>query len=201
MWSWISSRRGLQYPANQAHQSTSGWKSKNKSGHRCSRQRFTQQDIPPDVWEDTNETITHTWTIHSADIVQWPPPTPPIVSLTLGTHCKGQRSYEQQKFFVTNVPGPAIVGLPTCECLGLVQLNIDALQSKGAANMPVSPSSVRLPTSSPGTRIGWISDLKIGSLGLFWWDWSFPQRRNAKPSDQCRTIHWSTMMLPDAPEG
>ena len=46
-----------------------------------------------------------------------------------------QETYTKRKFYVINVQGPAVVGLATCELLGLVKLNIDAV------NCSVSPAS------------------------------------------------------------
>ena len=53
------------------------------------------------------------------------------------------------------MPGPAIVGLPTCELLGLVHLNIDAQQH----TISEEPHHAN-PELSPGTKINSIDDLK-----------------------------------------
>ena len=46
-----------------------------------------------------------------------------------------QETYTKHKFYVIDVQGPAVVRLATCELLGLVKLNIDAV------NHSVSPAS------------------------------------------------------------
>ena len=39
-------------------------------------------------------------------------------------------SWELTKFYVVDVPGPAVVGLPTCEKLKLVTINVDHVSHK-----------------------------------------------------------------------
>ena len=64
-------------------------------------------------------------------------------------------------FFVTDVQGPAIIGLLACQMLGLVKLNIDATkqvqQQPGASTAKWRPVHHVLP---PGTKMNTINDLK-----------------------------------------
>ncbi|KAL0148840.1 hypothetical protein M9458_055849 [Cirrhinus mrigala] len=41
-----------------------------------------------------------------------------------------QSRWTDAKFYVVDVPGPAVVGLPTCELLSLVTVNVDAMTEK-----------------------------------------------------------------------
>jgi len=43
-------------------------------------------------------------------------------------------AWQPVKFYVVDVPGPAVVGLPTSEQLNLVTINVDSLGSQAAQN-------------------------------------------------------------------
>ena len=92
---------------------------------------------------------------------------PCVGSLTLGVRRKRYQQYGEQKFFVINVSGPAIVGLPTCELLGLVELNLDAIAQRQAMvhNQPdltKTTTNWQLAHLLPpaGTQINSVEDLK-----------------------------------------
>ena len=86
---------------------------------------------------------------------------PCLGSITLGVSRKSKTDYRQQKFFVTDVQGPAIIGLPACQMLGLVKLNIDAtkqVQQQPGASTAKSRPVHHVPP--PGTKMNTINDLK-----------------------------------------
>ena len=61
---------------------------------------------------------------------------PCLESLTTDVRCKCQTKYRSQKLYVVDLPGSAIVVLPTCQLLGLVKLGIISLQAKQASAQP-----------------------------------------------------------------
>ena len=54
-------------------------------------------------------------------------------SRTLQIQCKSQTHYKKQKFYIIDIPGLAIVGLPTCQLLELMQLHVDSLVKPAGA--------------------------------------------------------------------
>ena len=65
-------------------------------------------------------------------------------------HCLGRIDIKCQykasgwrKFYVVDVPGPAVVGLPTCENLKLVTINIDGVMTKTNEKIAVHATSSR----------------------------------------------------------
>ena len=84
-------------------------------------------------------------------------------SVMLQIRRKSQHAYHTQKFYVINVPGPAIVGLPTCQLLGLVQLNVDSLVNQASAQPKLANLQLKQPahpTLPQTTKISSINDLK-----------------------------------------
>ena len=84
-------------------------------------------------------------------------------SLMLNVRKSGQSSWLQQKFYIINVPGPAILGLPTCELLGLVKLNVDAIKRKMpdlSTQQPDTEPKGAYQAAPPGTKINTIDGLK-----------------------------------------
>ena len=47
----------------------------------------------------------------------------------IDTKCQSS-SWRNTTFYVVSVPGPAVIGLPTCENLKLVTINIDGVMTK-----------------------------------------------------------------------
>ena len=86
---------------------------------------------------------------------------PCLGSITLGVSRKSKTDYCQQNFFVTDVQGPAIIGLPACQMFGLVKLNTDA--TKQVQQQPGASTAKSRPVhhvSPPGTKMNTINDLK-----------------------------------------
>ncbi len=88
-------------------------------------------------------------------------------SINLHIRKANQAMHTTQKFYVIDVPGPAILGLPTCELLGVVQLNVDAVKhiSKQAGTQPdlttVKESAHHAHHVPPsGTKLNTVDDLK-----------------------------------------
>lgn len=50
-------------------------------------------------------------------------------TINMPCQCKKSR-WIDAKFYVVDVPGPAVVGLPTSELLGLMTVNVDAMAEK-----------------------------------------------------------------------
>ena len=44
-------------------------------------------------------------------------------------------TYQDTKFYIVNVSGPAVLGLPTCRETGLISLNVDAIYAIKAFNV------------------------------------------------------------------
>ena len=86
---------------------------------------------------------------------------PCLGSITLGVSRKSKTDHRQQKFFVTDVQGLAIIGLPACQMLGLVKLNIDAtqqVQQQPGASTAKSRPVHHIPP--PETKMNTINNLK-----------------------------------------
>ena len=47
------------------------------------------------------------------------------------------RKWEKAKFYVVNVPGPAVIGLPTSELLNLITINVDSVETKETPQKPI----------------------------------------------------------------
>lgn len=87
---------------------------------------------------------------------------PCIGSITLQIRKQSQTHYSNAKFFVVDVNGPAIVGLPTCTSLGLVNINVDAMDGVLAdepREYPPKQPSQPLKTPMPGTKFHSVEDL------------------------------------------
>ena len=59
---------------------------------------------------------------------------------------KCQTSYQDTKFYLVDVTGPAVIGLPSCKKLEIVQLNLDVINNPAKA--------------TPQQQIKGIADLK-----------------------------------------
>ena len=85
-------------------------------------------------------------------------------SLTLDVHPKSQTMYQKQKFNIIDIPGPAIVGLPACQHLGLVHLDVDSLTNQARAQPDLATlANTRQPVHQmlpPGTKINTVVDLQ-----------------------------------------
>ena len=85
-----------------------------------------------------------------------------------------QETYTKHRFYLIDVQRPAVVGLATCELLGLVKLNIDAVdcsvspasnQSKFMEEIPVQEEIHPFPPT--GTKIKCMENLKKWFLDCF----------------------------------
>lgn len=88
-------------------------------------------------------------------------------SINLGVGKASQTDYISQKFYVVDVQGPAVLGLPTSELLGLVQLNIDGINSHDSHTACDQPDLSKVKVvhevhhiPPPGTTINSVEDLK-----------------------------------------
>ena len=69
---------------------------------------------------------------------------------------KKQKIYIPAKFYVVDVPGPAIVGLPTCKSLKLITISCNAMKNEPAA-----------PVNAPNADLKSVQDLKNAYLKQF----------------------------------
>uniref|UniRef100_A0A8C7WXQ6 Gypsy retrotransposon integrase-like protein 1 n=1 Tax=Oryzias sinensis TaxID=183150 RepID=A0A8C7WXQ6_9TELE len=72
-------------------------------------------------------------------------------------------------FYVVDVPGPAIVGLPTCEALNLVTVNVDSIAnvSKAANKENKNQTTTKPKKANPLLHINTIEDLKKAYANQF----------------------------------
>ena len=83
--------------------------------------------------------------------------------------------YSSEKFYVVDVVGPAVVGLPTCRTLMLVDINVDAMTSSSPQDQPnvkavQSPSSSVIQVTPPeGAKTRSIEQLKQWFPDYFDW--------------------------------
>ena len=103
-------------------------------------------------------------------------------SLNLNVRKPQTTCFKTQKFYVVDVPGPAILGLPTCELLDLVTINVDGVDTNKSNRVPITQSVACQPnlsevhkdnvptpeknvpppkSPSPGTKVNSITDLKL----------------------------------------
>ena len=108
----------------------------------------------------------------------------------LNVRKSGLPSWLQQKFYIIDVPGPAILGLPTCELLGLVKLNVDAIKRKLpdlSTPQPDTKPKGAYQAAPPGTKINLIDDLKywypdcFDGIGSFKGETTLHLKANAEP--------------------
>ena len=71
---------------------------------------------------------------------------PCIGSIRLGIKKAKASNFHHEKFYIVDVNGPAILGLPSCQKLQIIQLNIDTCMSTQKQNPPSSPTINEKPT-------------------------------------------------------
>lgn len=87
-------------------------------------------------------------------------PIPCLGSINLEIRKPSQSAYTQQKFYVVDVEGPAVIGLPTCKQLKLVEINVDVINKPKANPTPNSNTGSKPNLPKMSTPITSVAQLK-----------------------------------------